>query len=114
METKTIKDYDRIAQLKEELQESINRIKNRRRKNETKVKCQIATAILDHMQINPYSQTLDDSESVKLFFNFIDQVIISQINNNDYSLELLNYIRIKNHNVDDNDDKDINNAIQTD
>lgn len=94
MDNKIPFQLDLLAQAKNNWQKRANRIKIRRQKNETKVKCQIATAILERLHLETLSKNLDNAKAVEIFYDFVYDIFIAKSNpyNDDYASIFSNYL----------------------
>ena len=69
----------KILNMRERLKLMEKRVANQRRKNETKVKCYIATKLLEKLNLDDYTKALDDAKQCEAFCDFIVKQFLNKI-----------------------------------
>lgn len=71
-----------------------NNIAEKRRKNETKVKCYLATGFLKKLGLNDITKTMDDARTCNAFCEFVTKSFVEKINadNKSWREAAVNYI----------------------
>lgn len=85
--------------MRERLAQFEKKVLDRRRKNETKVKCDIATALLRKIKLDDLTKTLDDKSQCERFVDYIEKKLLVKIAvTQDWSADAKNYIDEKDNN----------------
>ena len=69
----------KILKMRERLKMMERKVANQRRKNETKVKCYIATGLLEKLNLDDLTKVLDGSKQCEAFCDFIVKQFLSKI-----------------------------------
>ena len=70
---------EQLRRMRERLARMEKRVAETRRKNETRVKCGIATALLRQIKLDELTKTLDQTSQCKRFVDYIDKKLIVKI-----------------------------------
>lgn len=72
----------KIERLREKLRRMEKNLADKRRRNETKVKCYLATGFLQKLGLDDLTKMLDDSRNCDAFCDFVTKVFLDKINTN--------------------------------
>lgn len=70
---------DQLNKMRERLAKLEKRVAETRRKNETKVKCGIATALLRKIKFDELTKTFDQTSQCERFVDYIDKKLLVKI-----------------------------------
>lgn len=70
---------EQLRRMRERLARMEKRVAETRRKNETRVKCGIATALLRKIKLDELTKTLDQTSQCERFVDYIDKKLIVKI-----------------------------------
>ncbi len=84
---------DQLNKMRERLAKLEKRVAETRRKNETKVKCDIATALLKKLELDELTKTLDKKSQCERFCSYIaDNLLVKIVVTKDWSDDVKKYI----------------------
>lgn len=84
---------DQLKKMRERLANLEKRVAETRRKNETKVKCDIATALLKKLELDELTKTLDKKSQCERFCSYIaDNLLVKIVVTKDWSDDVKKYI----------------------
>lgn len=84
---------DQLNKMRERLAKLEKRVAETRRKNETKVKCDIATALLKKLELDELTKTLDKKSQCERFCSYIaDKLLVKIVVTKDWSDDVKKYI----------------------
>lgn len=70
----------KIERLREKLRRMEKNLADKRRKNETKVKCYLATGFLQKLGLDDLTKMLDDNRHCDAFCDFVTKMFLDKIN----------------------------------
>lgn len=84
---------NQLNKMRERLAKLEKRVAETRRKNETKVKCDIATALLKKLELDELTKTLDKKSQCERFCSYIaDNLLVKIVVTKDWSDDVKKYI----------------------
>ncbi len=84
---------DQLNKMRERLAMLEKRVAETRRKNETKVKCDIATALLKKLELDELTKTLDKKSQCERFCSYIaGNLLVKIVVTKDWSDDVKKYI----------------------
>lgn len=72
----------KIERLREKLRRMEKNLADKRRRNETKVKCYLATGFLQKLELDDLTKMLDDSRQCDAFCDFVTKAFLNKIDSN--------------------------------
>lgn len=70
---------EQLRRMRERLARMEKRVAETRRKNETRVKCGIATALLRQIKLDELTKTLDQTSQCERFVDYLDKKLLFKI-----------------------------------